>query len=137
MAIETLSLAKAQAIAEAAVSTARGKDFQLALAIVDAGGWSHLQIRMDGAFPAAIDAALAKARTAALFRRPSSDFSRRVKEGMPLAHLPHVVPLGGGVLLERDGVLFGALGVSGAREDTETELAEEIAIGFAQGLIGR
>lgn len=137
MAIETLSLGQAQAIAEAAVSTARGKDFQLALAIVDTGGWSHLQIRMDGAFPAAIDAALAKARTAALFRRPSSDFSRRVKEGMPLAHLPHVVPLGGGVLLERDGVLFGALGVSGAREDTETELAEEIAIGFAQGQIGR
>lgn len=137
MAIETFSLAQAQAIAEAVVSAARGKDFQLALAIVDTGGWSHLQIRMDGAFPAAIDAALAKARTAALFRRPSSDFSRRVKEGMPLAHLPHVVPLGGGVLLERDGVLFGALGVSGAREDTETELAEEIAIGFAQGLIGR
>ncbi|WMT91487.1 heme-binding protein [Pelagibacterium sp. H642] len=137
MAIETLSLAQARAIAEAVVSAARGKDFQLALAIVDTGGWSHLQIRMDGAFPAAIDAALAKARTAALFRRPSSDFSRRVKEGMPLAHLPHVVPLGGGVLLERDGVLFGALGVSGAREDTETELAEEIAVGFAQGLIGR
>ncbi|WMT87745.1 heme-binding protein [Pelagibacterium sp. 26DY04] len=137
MAIETLTLARAQAIAEAVISAARGKDFQLALAVVDTGGWSHLQIRMDGAFPAAIDAALAKARTAALFRRPSSDFSRRVKEGMPLAHLPHVVPLGGGVLLERDGVLFGALGVSGAREDTETELAEEIAVGFAQGLIGR
>jgi glc operon protein GlcG len=48
-----------------------------------------------------------------------------------LAHLPHVVPLGGGVLLERDGVLFGALGVSGAREDTETGLAEIIAADFS------
>lgn len=137
MVIDTLSLARAQTIASAVVSAAEEKGFQLAFAIVDTGGWSHLQIRMDGAFPAAIDAALGKARTAALFHRPSSDFSRRVKEGMPLAHLPHVVPLGGGVMLEREGILFGALGVSGAREDTETELAETIAAGFAQGLIGR
>lgn len=130
-ALATLTLAQAEAIAAAVVAAAGEKDFRLAAAIVDTGGWSHLQVRMDGAFPAAIDAALAKARTAALFRRPSSEFSRRVKDGMPLAHLPHVVPLGGGVLLERDGVLFGALGVSGAREDTETELAEIIAADFS------
>lgn len=129
----TLTLGQAQAIAAAVVSAAGERGFALAAAIIDAGGWSHLQIRMDGTFPAAIDAALAKARTAALFRRPSSEFSRRVKEGMPLAHLPHVVPLGGGVLLERDGVLFGALGLSGAREDTETELAEAIVAGFSSG----
>ncbi|WP_332718776.1 GlcG/HbpS family heme-binding protein [Pelagibacterium mangrovi] len=129
--LATLTLAQAEAIAAAVVAAAGEKDFRLAAAVVDTGGWSHFQVRMDGAFPAAIDAALAKARTAALFRRPSSEFSRRVKDGMPLAHLPHVVPLGGGVLLERDGVLFGALGVSGAREDTETELAEIIAADFA------
>jgi len=134
-ALATLTLAQAEAIAAAVVAAAGEKDFRLAAAIVDTGGWSHLQIRMDGAFPAAIDAALAKARTAALLRRPSSEFSRRVKDGMPLAHLPHVVPLGGGVLLERDGVLFGALGVSGAREDTETELAEIIAADFAASRI--
>lgn len=134
-ALATLTLAQAEAIAAAVVAAAGEKDFRLAAAIVDTGGWSHLQVRMDGAFPAAIDAALAKARTAALFRRPSSEFSRRVKDGMPLAHLPHVVPLGGGVLLERDGVLFGALGVSGAREDTETELAEIIAADFAASRI--
>lgn len=131
----TLTLAQAQAIADAVAAAAREKGFQLAAAIVDTGGWPHIQTRMDGAFPAATDAALAKARSAALFRRASSDFSRRVKEGMPLAHLPHVVPLGGGVLLERDGVLFGALGVSGAREDTETALAEAIAADFAAGRI--
>jgi glc operon protein GlcG len=126
-ALATLTLAQAEAIAAAVVAAAGEKDFRLAAAIVDTGGWSHLQVRMDGAFPAAIDAALAKARTAALFRRPSSEFSRRVKDGMPLAHLPHVVPLGGGVLLERDGVLFGALGVSGAREDTADFSGSRIA----------
>lgn len=127
----TLTLAQAEAIARAAMDDARQEGLELAIAIVDDGGWSHVQMRMDGAFPAAVDAALAKARSAALFRRPTSDFSRRVKEGMPLAHLPHVVPLGGGVLLERNGAFFGAMGLSGAREDTETELAERIAAEFA------
>ncbi|HCO56471.1 heme-binding protein [Pelagibacterium nitratireducens] len=130
-----LTCAQAEAIAKAAMAGAREKGFELAIAIVDDGGWSNVQMRMDGAFPAAVDAALAKARSAALFRRPTSDFSRRVKEGMPLAHLPHVTPLGGGVLLERDGVFFGAMGLSGAREDTETELAERIAAEFAAGRI--
>lgn len=51
---------------------------------------------------------------------------------MPLAHLPHVVPLGGGVLLEQGGEAVGALGISGAREDTETDLAEAVAAAFAQ-----
>jgi len=131
----TLTLAQAEAVAVAVRAAAREKGFELALAIVDTGGWPQLQLRMDGAFPAAVDAALAKARTAALFRRPSSDFSRRVKDGMPLAHLPHVIPLGGGVLLERGGRLLATLGVSGAREDTETELAEAIAADFAEGRI--
>ena len=131
----TLTLAQAEAVAASVLAAGREKGFALALAIVDTGGWPQLQMRMDGAFPAAVDAALAKARTAALFRRPSSDFSRRVKEGMPLAHLPHVIPLGGGVLLERDGKLLAALGVSGAREDTETALAEAVAADFAQGRI--
>ena len=128
-----LTCAQAEAIAKAAMAGAREKGFELAIAIVDDGGWSNVQMRMDGAFPAAVDAALAKARSAALFRRPTSDFSRRVKEGMPLAHLPHVVPLGGGVLLERDGGFFGAMGLSGAREDTETVLAERIVADFAAG----
>lgn len=129
----TLTFAQADAIARAAMDYAREEGLELAVAIVDDGGWSHIQARMDSAFPAAVDAALAKARSAALFRRPTSDFSRRVKEGMPLAHLPHVVPLGGGVLLERDGGFLGAMGLSGAREDIETELAERIGADFAAG----
>lgn len=129
----TLAFAQAEAIARSAMDGARKEGFELAIAIVDDGGWPHIQTRMDGAFPAAVDAALAKARSAALFRRPTSDFSRRVKDGMPLAHLPHVVPLGGGVLLERNGIFFGAMGLSGAREDTETALAEAIAADFAAG----
>ena len=132
---DALTLSGAQAVAQAVLDQAGEAGFALALAIVDLGGWSLVQLRMDGAFPAAVDAAHAKARAAALYRRPTSDFSARVKHGMPLAHLPHVVPLGGGVLLERDGIPIAAMGVSGAREDTETTLAEAVAAAFAAGTI--
>lgn len=127
-----LTLDQAEAIGQAVRVAASQKEFALAVAIVDLSGWPILQFRMEGTFPAAIDAALAKARTAALYRRASAEFSQRVKEGMPLAHLPHVVPLGGGVLLENDGILCGALGLSGAREDSETEIAEQIAAEYSQ-----
>lgn len=68
-----LTLERAQEVASAVTAAAQDKGFAVAAAIVDMGGWSHVQVRMDGAFPAAVDAALAKARTAALYRRPSSD----------------------------------------------------------------
>ena len=125
-----LTLDQAEAIGRAVQKAAMENDFALAVAIVDLSGWPILQFRMEGAFPAAIDAALAKARTAALYRRSSSEFSKRVKQGLPLGFLPHVVPLGGGVLLERDGMLLGALGLSGAQEESETEIAEQIAAEF-------
>lgn len=129
--MDRLTLALARDIAEAVIVRARENHFALAVAIVDPGGWPRLQLVMDGAFPAAGDAALAKARTAALYRRPTSTFSERVKQGMPLAYLPHVVPLGGGIPLLRQGSIYAALGVSGAFEDSETALAEDVAAAFS------
>ena len=131
----SIRLEQARALLDAVAAAAQGQGMTVAAVVVDPGGWPVMQIRMDNAFPASADAALAKARTAALYRRPSSDFSRRVKEGMPLAHLPHVVPLGGGVLLEQSGTMLGALGISGAREESETALAESLAEAFAGGSI--
>lgn len=135
MARMEIALADASLIANAIVGAAERQGYSIALAIVDPSGWSLLQLRMDNVFLAAVDAALAKARTAALYRRASSEFSKRVKEGMPLAHLPHVVPLGGGVLLKRNGDIVGALGLSGSQEDEETELAEKIAAAYSIGAL--
>ena len=131
----SIRLEQARALLDAVAAAAQGQGMTVAAVVVAPGGWPVMQICMDNAFPASADAALAKARTAALYRRPSSDFSRRVKEGMPLAHLPHVVPLGGGVLLEQSGTMLGALGISGAREESETALAESLAEAFAGGAI--
>jgi len=131
----TLTLAQVRAIADAVLLQAEGEGLKLAFCILDPAGWPQLQMRMDGAFLAASDAAFAKARTAALYRRPSSDFSQRFEDKAALAFLPHVVPLGGGVLLERNGEIIGVLGISGANEEAETRLAQHIAAAFAAGAI--
>lgn len=132
-----LPLAQANQLARFALEQAADRSMQIAIAVVDCGGWPIVQMRMDDAFPAAVDAALAKARTAALYRRPSSNFSERVKQGIPLGALPHVLPLGGGVLLKIEGKMVGAMGMSGATEDTETALAESVALRFAKQDITR
>ena len=67
-----------------------------------------------------------KARTAAIYRRPSKDFEDQASGGRPSAlHLARAVPLQGGVPIELDGEVIGAIGVSGATDaDEDRELAE-------------
>ena len=66
-----------------------------------------------------------KARTAALFRRPSKDFEDQASNGRPAAlHLAGAVPLQGGMPLVVDGHVIGAVGVSGASSaDEDQELS--------------
>lgn len=122
-----MTLELAEEISRRVKTAASAQMLEVAYAVVDASGLTVLHARMDGAFPAALDAALAKARCAALYRRDTSQFALRVREGAPLDRLPHVVPLGGGVtLLNKEGIVLGAVGVSGGVEATETLLVEEV-----------
>lgn len=97
-----------------------------AIAIVDAGGALVLFERLPGTFPAASRIAMGKATTAATFRRPTKAFEDAVNGGRhSLTALPDFFPLQGGVPLVRDGVVVGAIGVSGAASaDQDTEIAE-------------
>jgi glc operon protein GlcG len=115
------ALAAAQAVAAAA--TARG--VAPVAAVVDAGGELVYLWRPDAAQVASVGVATDKARTAALFRRPSQDFERQASGGRPSAlHLAGAVPLQGGLPLVVDGQVIGAVGVSGASSaDEDLELA--------------
>jgi uncharacterized protein GlcG (DUF336 family) len=81
--------------------------------------------RPDAAQVASVDVATDKARTAAIYRRPSKDFEDQASGGRPSAlHLARAVPLQGGLPLTVDGVVVGAVGVSGASSaDEDQELA--------------
>src|SRR5919108_404632 len=95
------------------------------VAVVDArGALLHLW-RPDAAQVASVDVATDKARTAAIYRRPSKDFEEQAAHGRPSAlHLARAVPLQGGMPILHEGHVVGAVGVSGASSaDEDQELA--------------
>ena len=119
----TYALARTAAEAVGAEATARG--VHPVTAVVDSGGELVYLWRPDDAQVASVGVATDKARTAALFRRPSKDFEDQASNGRPAAlHLAGAVPLQGGMPLVVDGHVIGAVGVSGASSaDEDQELS--------------
>ena len=123
--VPALTQAGAKAAAEAAGAEAAERGVAPVIAAVDAGGALLYLLRPDAAQVASVDTATDKARTAAIYRRPSKDFEDQASNGRPSAlHLARAVPLQGGIPIEHDGVVIGAIGVSGASSaDEDNELA--------------
>jgi glc operon protein GlcG len=94
-------------------------------AVVDAGGDLMYLWRPERAQGASVGVATDKARTAAIYRRPSKDFEDQASGGRPSAlHLARAVPLQGGMPIVHEGDVIGAVGVSGASSaDEDQELA--------------
>ena len=121
---EPVTLAAARQIAETAEAAARERGFSLAFAIVDPAGALVLFHKMDGTQNGSIEVAIAKARTSALFRRPTRAFSEAVAAGRTaVLSLPGVVAIEGGVPIVIDGRIAGAIGVSGASSEQDGEVA--------------
>lgn len=108
-----------------------------AIAIVDAGGMVIALERLDNTFPAAPEVSIGKARTAALFQKPTRIFEDLVNKGrVTMVGLSAVVgftPLKGGVPLLVDGRIVGAIGVSGAASaDQDDEIAQAASESLGQ-----
>jgi uncharacterized protein GlcG (DUF336 family)/uncharacterized RmlC-like cupin family protein len=116
----------ARMAAEAAGAVAAERGVAPVISAVDAGGALMYLVRPDSAQVASVEVTTDKARTAAIYRRPSKDFEDQASGGRPSAlHLARAVPLQGGVPIESDGEVIGAIGVSGATDaDEDRELAE-------------
>ncbi len=112
--------------AEAAGSEAAERGVAPVISVVDAGGELVYLLRPDEAQVASVNVTTDKARTAAIYRRPSKDFEDQASGGRPSAmHLARSVPLQGGIPIEQDGEVIGAIGVSGATSaDEDNELAK-------------
>jgi glc operon protein GlcG len=131
----TLSIDDAKRVAAAAVAEARRVGAPGgAIAIVDDGGHLLYLERLDGTFPAAAAVATEKARTAAVFRKPTADFESAVNGGRVAFLGNHeATPLQGGVPLRIDGQVVGAIGVSGAASaGQDSELAAAGAASLAR-----
>ena len=102
-----------------------------AIAVVDDGGNLMAVERLDGTFAAGANISIGKARTAALFKRPTKVFEDTIKNGRTsLIALPdaYFTPLQGGVPITIDGQIVGGVGVSGA---ASAQQDEEIAMAGA------
>jgi len=131
---QSLTLSRAKQIA--ATATAEAKRLSApggAIAIVDAGGHLLYLERLDGTFPAAAAVSIEKARTAAIFQKPTADFEDAIRGGRnALLGVDVMTPLQGGVPIRVGGAVAGAIGVSGAasaQQDTEIAVAAAASAG--------
>ena len=123
--VPALTYAAARRVAETVGTVATDRSVAPVVAVVDAEGHLVYLWRPDAAQVASVGVATDKARTAAIYRRPSKDFEEQASTGRPSAlHLARAVPLQGGMPLLEDGHVIGAVGVSGASSaDEDQELA--------------
>ena len=121
---KTLTLEGAKQIAAAAEATAKEKNARVVIAVVDDGGNLLVLQRLDDTQVASVEVGIGKARTAAIFRRPSREFEEQVKNGRVAAlALPGATPLQGGVPIAYEGKIIGAIGVSGETPAQDEEIA--------------
>ena len=119
----------------AAAAEARKHDWKMSITVVDPAGNLVAHATMDGTQYASIPISQAKARTAALFRRPSGVFQAAANGGSP--NMLSLLAVNGGVASEGgfpiviDGKLVGAIGASGGifTQDAVTAKAGLVALG--------
>jgi glc operon protein GlcG len=121
-----LELSDVQAIAAAAQAEAQKNNWNVSIAIVDAGGHLlHFQ-RLNGAPPISSHIAPAKAHTAALGQRESKVYEDVINGGRySFLSAPTVQGmLEGGVPIMKDGACLGAVGVSGVKSNEDAQIAK-------------
>ncbi len=122
---KALTLEGAKKIADAAATEAKKKNARVVIAIVDDGGNLILLERLDDTQVASVNVGIGKARTAAIFRRPSKEFEDQIWTGRIAAlALPGATPLQGGVPIIYEGKVIGAIAVSGETPAQDEEIAK-------------
>jgi glc operon protein GlcG len=128
-----LSLGEAKAVIAAAAAEARKSNAGGEIAVVDEGGHLLALERLDGTFPAAAPISIEKARSAAVFRKPTADFETAIKNGrVALVANEQLLPLQGGVPIVLGGKVVGAIGVAGAASAQQDEDIARAAAATAQ-----
>jgi glc operon protein GlcG len=123
----SIGLESAKKAAAAAVAEARKNNWNMAIAIVDTGGYLVYFEKMDSTQTGSVDVSIDKARSAALFRRPTKVFQDGVAaggEGLRLLNLRGAVPLDGGTPILVDGKIIGGIGVSGGAGEQDGQVAK-------------
>ena len=118
----TLEWARKMGDAALAAATQRQLDTLVVTVVDDAGILLYL-LRQDRAEPAAVEIGIAKARTAAIFRRATKHWKETLLEGkLWVLGMPNMTPVEGGQPIVVDGQTIGGLGIAGASGALDTEI---------------
>jgi glc operon protein GlcG len=91
---------------------------------VDDGGALLRLERMDGTGVASGEIALGKARMAAISRRPTKDWEKRIAERPVFLKLPYGLPIQGGLPVRHEAWCLGGIGVSGVQSHEDEVIAQ-------------
>jgi glc operon protein GlcG len=131
---KVLTLEAAKQVAAAAAAEAQRRHARVVIAVVDDGGYPVYLERGNGAQVASSQVAIDKARTAAIYRRPSKVFEEQVSHGRASAlALSGAAPLQGGLPLVAGEDVVGAIGVSGETPQEDEDIARVGAEALAAG----
>ncbi|ANL31973.1 hypothetical protein AMC90_PD00948 (plasmid) [Rhizobium phaseoli] len=128
--IATILLTDAQQMLTSVITAARTLNVPCSIAIVDASGQLLSFSRHDGAMAGSVQLAIDKAFTAHIFNIRTDILNALAQPGAELYGIQHshggrIVVFGGGIPIQEDGRMIGAIGVSGGT------VAEDIAIAEA------
>ena len=121
-----VTAAQAQQAAAAALAEARRNGWAMAVAIVDPGGTLVRFEKIDDTQTGSAQVAVDKARSAARFNRPTKSFQDALAGGgvgLRVLGIQGAIPVEGGVPLEVNGRIVGAIGVSGGTSEQDGQCA--------------
>lgn len=124
-----VTMEQAQKAIEAARKKAVKIDTQMCIAVVDSGANLKAFLRMDDAWVGSIDIAIKKAKTACFFMMPTGEIGKLSQPGGSLYGIEHsndgLITFPGGLpIVDEQGVLIGAIGVSGSSVENDHKVAE-------------
>ena len=123
----SISLENAKKAAAPALAEAHKNNWTVAVAIVNPDGTLVYFEKLDGTQNGSAQVAIDKARSAALYKRPTKAFQDALAaggEGLRILRLEGAVPVEGGIPLLADGKIIGAIGVSGATSAQDGQCAK-------------
>ena len=122
-----ISVENAKKAAAAALAEAAKNHWLMAVAVVDPNGTLVYYEKTDNTQIGSANVSIAKARSAALYKRPTKAFQDALASGgagLRVMALEGAVPVEGGIPIISDGKIIGAIGVSGANSDQDAQCAQ-------------
>jgi uncharacterized protein GlcG (DUF336 family) len=119
-----IGIEQAKKIAGGALAEAQKNKWRVAIAIVDNHGFLVYYEKMDDTQTGSVQVALDKAKTAAMFRRPTKALEDAIAKGRTVLLTLAPSPVEGGIPIMAAGRVIGGIGVSGVNSDQDAQIAQ-------------